>query len=107
MLTLKLNPTLQDYQNYVRELENERGFSDQSARDKCLLLGEEIGELFKSIRKAEGLSIDKNSNFKSIADEIADIFIYICSIANRYGIDMEAAFKQKEEQNKNRTWNSV
>ncbi|MGF1733595.1 hypothetical protein [Photobacterium kasasachensis] len=47
MPELKKNPTLAEFQQYVYELEIERGFADQNAQTKCLLLGEEIGELFK------------------------------------------------------------
>ena len=102
MLNLKDNPTLLDLQRYVEDLEIERGFSDQSARDKCLLLGEEIGELFKAIRKSEGLKIDKTSKFGNISHELADVLIYLCSIANRFNIDLEKSFREKEEINKNR-----
>ena len=106
MLHLKKNPTLNDFQKYVAELEIERDFINQSARDKCLLLGEEVGELFKAVRKAEGMNIDKNSKIADIGDELADILIYICSIANRFDIDLENAFRTKEEVNKKREWTS-
>lgn len=106
MLKLKNNPTLADIQNYVEELEIRRGFSDQSARDKCLLLGEEIGELFKAIRKSEGLNIDKTSTVGNISHELADILIYLCSVANRFDIDLETSFREKEEINKKRTWDT-
>ena len=51
MPTLKESPTLKDFQQYVNELEVERGFEKDSAIIKCLLLGEEVGELFKAVRK--------------------------------------------------------
>ncbi len=73
MLKLKSDPTLSDFQKYVEKLELERGFDDQSARDKCLLLGEEVGELFKAVRKSEGLKIDTTSAFGSISDGLTDI----------------------------------
>ncbi len=103
-LELKENPTFRDYQDYVKELENQRGFDGQNAIEKCLLLGEEMGELFKAIRKAMKLKTDFNSKTGSIAEEIADVVIYLCSIANRFGIDMEQAFREKEEINKKRNW---
>ena len=102
---LKQNPTLKNFQQYVAELETERGFSHQTIIDKCLLLGEEVGELFKAVRKSEGLAVDANSNFTEIGDELTDILIYLCAIANRKGIDLEKAFREKEEKNKRRTWN--
>ena len=104
MPTLNEHPTLADFQAYVAKLETERGFADQSVRDKCLLLGEEIGELFKAVRKAEGLKVDVSSQFGTVSEELADIFIYVCAIANRYGIDLEVAFREKEAINHQRSW---
>jgi len=104
-LYLKENPTLNDFQEYVQELEKERGFEKQDVIQKSLLLGEEIGELFKAIRKMEAISIDKkNSKITTVEEELADILIYTCSIANRYNIDIEKAFRDKEEVNKTRVW---
>ena len=74
MPQLNDHPTLADLQAYVVKLEAERGFEDQSARDKCLLLGEEVGELFKAVRKIEGLKVDTASQFGTISEELADIF---------------------------------
>ena len=107
MPELKTNPTLKEFQQYVTELETERGFSDQTIIDKCLLLGEEIGELYKAVRRGQGLVVDSNSTFTEIGDELADIFIYLCAIANRKNIDLEKAFRKKEEKNKKRKWESL
>jgi NTP pyrophosphatase (non-canonical NTP hydrolase) len=107
MPELSKNPSLKEFQKYVIELENERGFANQSVIDKCLLLGEEVGELFKAVRKSEGLAIDANSTFTKIGDELTDIFIYLCAIANRNNIDLEKAFRKKEEKNKKRIWKSL
>jgi len=104
MPELKDNATLLDYQTYVAELEGERGFATQNLRDKCLLLGEEVGELFKAVRKSEGLAIDTQSEFTEVQDELADIFIYLCAIANRLDINLEDAFLDKEVKNKQRRW---
>ena len=104
MPELTKSPRLRDFQKYVSELEIERGFSDESAKDKCLLLGEEIGELFKAIRKADGIAVDPASRVGDIRGELADILIYLCSIANRFEINMESAFLEKEVINKQRTW---
>uniref|UniRef100_UPI003217D684 MazG nucleotide pyrophosphohydrolase domain-containing protein n=1 Tax=uncultured Draconibacterium sp. TaxID=1573823 RepID=UPI003217D684 len=106
MPELKEKPLLSDFQKYVVELERERNFSDQTTTDKCLLLGEEVGELFKAVRKSEGLLIDPNSTITEIGDELADIFIYLCAIANRKGIELEEAFREKEVKNHKRTWSS-
>ena len=105
MPILKENPTLKDFQKYVKELEIERGFENEDVLKKCLLLGEEIGELFKAIRKKDKIiKVDHNSKFSSVDEELVDIVIYICAIANRFDIDLEKAFRAKEEINKKRTW---
>lgn len=105
MLHLPENPTTKDLQEYVVALEKERGFTDQSAIQKGLLLGEEVGELFKAIRKHDSnLRVDENSQSHSIAEELADVMIYLCAIANKYDIDLEQAFREKEEKNKTRVW---
>ena len=96
--------TLSNLQIYVDELEKERGFKKETILQKCLLLGEEVGELFKAIRKTEKIGINNNSQVFNIEEELADILIYLCAIANRCNIDMEQAFRAKEEINKKRKW---
>ena len=103
-LFLKSSPTLKRFQNYARHLEINRDFIDQGILQKCLLLGEEVGELFKAIRKKEKIKIDHNSKFGSIDEELTDVFILLLVIANRFDIDLEKAFRDKEEINKKRIW---
>lgn len=105
MLILPPDPKLQDFQNYVKAMEMDRGFDKQDILRNCLLLGEEVGELFKAIRKQDAhLRIDGLSKIGSVDEELADILIYLCSIANRLDINLEQAFRDKEERNKTRTW---
>lgn len=104
MSTLRENPRLADLQRYVAEMERERGFIDQTVIQKCLLLGEEVGELFKAVRKAEKMPLEAHQQAGAIDEEIADILIYLCSIANRTGVDLETAFRKKEERNRERVW---
>lgn len=103
---LGTDPTLKELQSYVAQLEGERGFESQTVLDKCLLLGEEIGELFKAIRHSKGLLIDPTSSVGEVGDELADVLIYVCAIANRCSVDLEAAFRKKEAHNHQRTWES-
>ena len=105
-LRLKPSPTLADIQQYVRELETERGFTKDSIVDKSLLLVEEIGELCKVVRKYHtNLGIDAAKTYElDAAGEVADIIIVLATIANRLGVDMEQALRDKEEKNKQRTW---
>ncbi|MEJ8634675.1 MazG nucleotide pyrophosphohydrolase domain-containing protein [Streptomyces sp. MS2.AVA.5] len=106
MQQLVSSPSIKDVQEYVAVLEQERGFDGDSTLQKCLLLAEEVGELFKSLRKAEaGISIDVASTHDANpAAELADILTVLLTIANRLDIDMEYAFRAKEEQDRCRVW---
>ncbi len=103
-LFLKENPTLKDFQDYVREMKAERGFKVDPIYE-CCLLAEETGELISAVRKNnKGGSIGSGSVPGSVKLELADVLIYLCSIANLHGVDLEEAFREKEEINKQRTW---
>ncbi|MGE3770652.1 MAG: MazG nucleotide pyrophosphohydrolase domain-containing protein [Bdellovibrionales bacterium] len=104
MPALNPNPTLADFQRYVAEMMDERGFNKETLVEEALLLGEEVGELYKAIRKASHIHTDATSKVGTIPEELADIFIYLCAIANMTGIDLEEAFRAKEEINKARKW---
>ena len=97
-------PNLAQLQDYVRELEKERGFQENTVQQTALLLGEEIGELFKALRKQQKMAVDSKSVIGSVDEELADVLIYVCSLANRLNIDLETAFRAKEEINKRRVW---
>lgn len=104
-LELKTSPTLADFQEYVRQMKLERGFNTTDKFYECCLLAEECGELISAIRKnSKSGSIGSGSIPGNIAEELADVFIYICSLANMHNIDLEQAFRDKEEKNKNRVW---
>lgn len=97
MTILKDNPLLKDIQEYILNSGAELGFDKLNAVQRCLMLGEEVGELFKSVRKIDGIKTDTNT--KSVEDELADALKQICAIANYFDIDLEKAFKKKEEKN--------
>jgi NTP pyrophosphatase (non-canonical NTP hydrolase) len=50
------------------------------------------------------MKIDRSSPVGDVDEELADILIYVCSIANRLDIDLERAFRDKEAVNKKRVW---
>ena len=105
-LHLKQNPTLRDIQQYVAELEKDRGFDRNTVLEKYLLLSEEIGELAKCIRKnASTMRTDSAKHYEfDTAGEFGDILILLSALANRLDVDLEQAFRDKEEINKKRTW---
>tara|TARA_B110000263_G_C15142234_1_gene433909 strand:+ start:156 stop:467 length:312 start_codon:yes stop_codon:yes gene_type:complete len=102
MQELESHPDISDLQKYVALMELERSFDDQTSIEKCLLVGEEVGELFKAVRKAEGLKMASHGS--EVARELADVLIYLCAIANRYDIDLESAFRSTEALNESRGW---
>ncbi|MAZ56494.1 pyrophosphohydrolase [bacterium] len=103
MTNLKRNPELKDFQKYILEIEKERGLSSDIFH-YALMMGEETGELFKAIRKSENQQVDPNSKVGTVREELVDVFIFLCGIANKYDIDLEQAFRDKEEINKKRSW---
>lgn len=104
-LELKEKPTLHDFQDYVLQMKQERGFNTTDKFYECCLLAEECGELISAIRKnSKKGSIGSGSIAGNIEEELADVFIYVCSLANMHNIDLEQAFRNKEAKNKQRTW---
>jgi len=104
-LILKKNPSLADFQNYVTEMVKERGFDNETIPEMFMLLLEECGELAKAARKAQKMRTDKNSERFHVDNEVADVFIYLLDICNHLNVDLEKAFRNKEELNKKRSWN--
>ena len=105
----KLNEenTLQEVQQYIKDVIEIRGFSNQEIEKTMLLLLEEVGELAKSIRKnATNMGIDNNkaNHYDTVESEVADVFIVLCSVCNKLDIDLYKALKEKEQENINRTW---
>ncbi len=103
-LNLKNNPTLADFQNYVAEMVKERGFDKETVPEMFMLFLEECGELAKAVRKTQNIQTDKNSEKFKLEGEAADVFIYLLDICNHLGVDLEKAFRDKEEINKKRSW---
>lgn len=104
-LSLKDQPTLADFQFYVQEMFRERGFDEDSIEKRFLFLMEECGELAKAARKHANFRLAEDSQTKETAEEAADVLIILLAICNELGIDLEQAFREKEERNKHRTWN--
>ena len=104
VLELKKSPTLQDFQSYVRQMKQERGFNTTDKFYECCLFAEEAGEVISAVRKhAKVGSVGIGAAVCIVADELADVFIYVCSLANMHGIDLEQAFRDKDDKNKLRT----
>lgn len=110
--------SMADFQRYIHDLEAMHGWLTVDLVHNCFLMGEEVGELFKAVRKhlkyweesPEGAgedvapSADEAASKAHVAEEIVDVLNYLLAIANRLNIDVEAAFVEKNTRNQGRTW---
>jgi NTP pyrophosphatase (non-canonical NTP hydrolase) len=103
-LRLKPDPTLKDLQDYVEEMVRERGFTDDDVAKKFMMLTEEVGEFSKAARAHAGMKLAKDSRDQDLEGEAADILIVLLGLCNMMNIDLEKAFRYKEEINKKRVW---
>lgn len=104
---------LAEYQRYIHALESDKGWLDVDLVHNCFLMGEEVGELFKAVRRYNRLfeqqggtsaADDTAARKADVADELVDVFNYLLAIANRLDIDVEDAFRKKNAENQGRTW---
>lgn len=105
MADLKDNPTLRDYQTYIAQVCQERGWTKDGPEVKFVLFIEEVGELAKAMRKRAGLYEEQaRQRDLSLEEEFADVLSYLLDLANAYQVDLEQAFREKEAINQKRTW---
>ena len=103
-LNLPSNPTLKDFQKYVQQMCEERGFNHETLAQIFVLFTEEVGEMARVVRKIDGMKTDVLAKKPDADEELADLFIYLLDMANVLDVDLELAFRKKEEKNKLRTW---
>lgn len=83
----------------------ERGFQQETTPELLMLLMEECGELARACRKHTSIKTDATrAKDENLEHELADILMYVFAIANKYDVDLEKAFREKEEINKKRIW---
>ncbi len=99
------------YQRYIHQLESLHGWLDVDLVHNCFLMGEEVGELFKAVRRCERLfeqaeapAAAQAERKADVADELVDVLNYLLAIANRLDIDLEEAFRRKNARNQDRSW---
>lgn len=108
MAYLPEHPTLPELQQYLDEICKERGWTKDTYAEKFLLFTEEVGELAKAIRKTQGLYQEKAKQHiqkpMELEEEFADVLSYLLDLANYFQVDLEKAFREKEQLNSARTW---
>lgn len=106
MLKIPNKPTLSDLQSHIKKVGKERGWDKNNHLEIFLLLSEEFGELAKAVRNYTGLYTEKvkEGNKYELEEEFADVLNYLFDLANCFNIDLEEAFRKKDEANKKRKW---
>jgi len=100
---LKASPTLADIQQYIADTLEFRELN--SSTQYCMLmLCEEVGELAKAVRKSVGGKMDVAKPDVRVDEEAADVLWMLVTVCNSLGVDLEQAFRDKEEINKKRIW---
>jgi len=100
-LRLNRQPTLEDFQKYVRKVMDASG-QEADRVDQVLLLSEHLGRLAKAMRVDAGLFYHKGSQIPKADDALAGLLFSTFNLANRLGIDLEAAFRARERRQKRR-----
>ena len=105
MAQLKENPTLPELQRYMAEVCQQRGWTKDRPAEKFVLFIEEVGELAKAMRNAARLYEEQaKPRDNNLEEEFADVLSYLLDLANGFQIDLEQAFRAKEEINRSRVW---
>lgn len=109
-ITLERNAPMSAYQRYVHDLETMHGWLEVDLVHNCFLMGEEVGELFKAVRRYRKLFTETKppeaeaDRKAEVAEEIVDVFNYLLALANRLDLDLEAEFRKKNARNQTRSW---
>ena len=82
----------------------ERGFDNEDASKKLVMLMEEIGELAKAVRKHVGMKFTDTTRQQEIREELADVQIVLLGLATVLKEDMFSAVIEKEKKNRTRKW---
>ena len=101
---LPTSDSLQALQEYVWQMNKERGFDREDPSKKMLLLTEEVGELAKAIRKVAGLKFTDTTEQTELVEEIADVLIVLLGLGSLVGVDVYEALVAKELKNRERIW---
>ncbi|MFC0272528.1 pyrophosphatase [Metabacillus herbersteinensis] len=93
------------FQKYVESFCKEKGFEGVTIEQRMLFLQTEVGELAKEVLLHPHTSINDRDELKTrIGLEMFDIIWNVAELANKFDIDLEAAFKEKMEINRDRVW---
>lgn len=104
MTNLPKDDSLRKLQQYIWQMNIDRGFNTEDPSKKLVMLMEEVGELAKAVRKTVGLKFTDTTKQTELAEELADVQIVLLGLASLVDIDMFDAVLAKERKNRKRTW---
>ncbi|PEE40838.1 MazG nucleotide pyrophosphohydrolase domain-containing protein [Bacillus pseudomycoides] len=90
---------LSEFQQYVANFSKEKGFADTTIEKRTMYLMAELGELTEAVLRRNDDNIKRE-----IGLEMFDVIWNVCDLANKLGIDLEEAFQEKMEINRDRKW---
>jgi NTP pyrophosphatase (non-canonical NTP hydrolase) len=94
--------SMRAFQHYYRRAAIRRGYAGEGALECVLLMLEEVGELARAVRKERALARHHGASHSSIAEELADVFLYVIHMANTLDIDLEEVVRAKDLRNEHR-----
>jgi len=98
------NASIVAYQEYVRQVMQERGFDDETVSQKFMLLLEQAGEFAQAARKRANLAQATDASIEDCSDAAADVLAVLLDICNQLNLNLEQAFINREHKNQTRTW---
>lgn len=90
---------LRGLQHYYERAAARRGWDSETVQDTLLLMTEEMGELARAVRKSIGLSRNHDWDGQDVAEELADLQLYLVHLSSSLGVDLAEAVTRKEAVN--------
>jgi NTP pyrophosphatase (non-canonical NTP hydrolase) len=88
-------------QAYYRRTAVDRGWSDETPLETLVLMTEELGELARAVRKRFAID-SRHGTDEEVAEELADLQLYVVHLANVMDLDLATAVTGKERTNADR-----
>ncbi len=104
MTKLPNDDSLKKLQEYVWQMNIERGFNTEEPSKNLVMLMEEVGELAKAVRKHVGMKFTDTTKQQELREELADVQIVLLGLASMFDEDMFSAVIDKEKENRQREW---
>lgn len=88
---------LKEFQKQVYNLKKEKGFNTTDVNLEFCFLQKEVTEAFEAYHK----------KLPDLGEELADVFIFLCGLAEMLDFDLEKEVSEKYEKNKKREYEKI